>query len=74
MTFTYDLEMWFNIPAHPIPKKLFVKYEGNRAKGESQVYIYMLLTKCFALPDMTLILDLETSHKVTHTFYQRQYE
>lgn len=43
MTFTYDLEMWFNIPAHPIPKKaLFVKYEGNRAKGERQVYIYML--------------------------------
>lgn len=42
MTFTYDLEMWFNIPAHPIPKALFVKYEGNRAKGESQVYIYML--------------------------------
>lgn len=42
MTFTYDIEMWFNIPAHPIPKALFVKYEGYRAKGESQVYIYML--------------------------------
>lgn len=39
MTFTYDLEMWFNIPAHK--KALFVKYEGNRAKGESQVYIYI---------------------------------
>lgn len=41
MTFTYDLEMWFKITAL-YQKALYVKYGGNRAKGESQVYIYML--------------------------------
>lgn len=36
MTFTFDLEICFNVAAHPLLKSsVYLKYESDRAKGGS---------------------------------------
>lgn len=38
MTFTLDLETWFKITAHLLPKGILqVKYEPNQAKGREDM-------------------------------------
>lgn len=39
MTFTFDLDIWFKVTAHSLPKSsVYVKYEPEKAKGR----VYML--------------------------------
>lgn len=31
MAFTFDLEMWFKVTAHPLPKSMYMLYEPDLA-------------------------------------------
>lgn len=57
MTFTFDLETWFKITAHPLHKNsVYGKYEQGLL-GESTMYV---LNTDILIYGMTLTLELET--------------